>query len=107
MLVEVLEAEVVDYTAHYQQPDEDGPARIVRNAEARPRTVTLGSGTIQVRAPRLDDRREAEDCRRHRFRSLILPPYIRRSPNVAEVLPVFYLPGRFTDGEQAERRSAA
>ncbi len=96
MLAQALEAEVADYIARHQMRDEHGRARVVRNGKARPRKVTLGSGTIEVRAPRVDDRREAEDGSRRRFRSQILPPYMRRSPKVAEVLPILYLRGLST-----------
>ncbi len=57
MLAEALEAEVADYIARNQERDEHGCAQVVRNGKARPRKVTLGSGTIEVRAPRVDDRR--------------------------------------------------
>jgi len=96
MLAEALEAEVADYIARNQERDERGRAQVVRNGKSRPRKVTLGSGTIEVRAPRVDDRRESEDGGRSRFRSQILPPYMRRSPKVAEVLPVLYLRGLST-----------
>jgi transposase-like protein len=96
MLAQALEAEVADYIARNQEQDEGGRAEVVRNRKARLRKVTLGSGTIEVRAPRVDDRREAEDGSRHRFRSQILPPYMRRSPKVAEVLPILYLRGLST-----------
>jgi transposase-like protein len=96
MLAEALEVEVADYIARNQERDEQGRAKVVRNGKARPRKVTLGSGTIEVRAPRVEDRRDAEDGSRHRFRSQILPPYMRRSPKVAEVLPILYLRGLST-----------
>jgi putative transposase len=96
MLAQALEAEVADYIARHQERDENGRAQVVRNGKARPRKVTLGSGTIQVRAPRVDDRRETEDGSRRRFHSQILPPYMRRSPKVAEVLPILYLRGLST-----------
>jgi putative transposase len=96
MLAQALEAEVADYIARNQERDDQGRAQVVRNGKARPRKVTLGSGTIEVRAPRVDDRRETEDGSRHRFRSRILPPYMRRSPKVAEVLPILYLRGLST-----------
>ncbi len=83
MLAQALEAEVADYIARNQERDDEGRAKVVRNGKARTRKVTLGSGTIEVRAPRVDDRREPEDGSRHRFRSQILPPYLRRSPKVA------------------------
>jgi hypothetical protein len=62
----------------------------------RLRKLTLGSGIIEVRAPRVDDRRGTEDGSRRRFPSQILPPHMRRSPKVAEVLPVRYLRGLST-----------
>ena len=96
MLVQALEAEVADYIARHQERDESGRAQVVRNGKARARKVTLGSGTIEVRAPRVDDRRQGEDGRSRTFRSRILPPYIRRSPKVAEVLPILYLRGLST-----------
>jgi transposase-like protein len=96
MLAQALEAEVADYVARNQERDEQGRARVVRNGKARPRKVTLGSGTIEVRAPRVDDRRDAGDGSRRRFRSQILPPYMRRSPKVTEVLPILYLRGLST-----------
>jgi transposase-like protein len=96
MLAQALEAEVAGYIARNQERDENGRALVVRNGKARPRKVTVGSGTIEVRAPRVDDRRETEDGSRQRFRSQILPPYMRRSPKVAEVLPILYLRGLST-----------
>ncbi len=96
MLALALEAEVADYIARHQERGENGRALVVRNGRARPRKVTLGSGTIEVRAPRVDDHREAEDGSRRCFRSEILPPYMRRSPKVAEVLPILYLRGLST-----------
>lgn len=53
--------------------------------------MRCGAGTLTVAAPRVHDRRvDAQGCRQ-RFTSRILPPYLRRSPKVAEVLPVLYL----------------
>jgi putative transposase len=48
---------------------------------------------MQVQVPRVDDQRIDEHGMRQRFTSRILPPYLRRSPKVAEVLPVLYLRG--------------
>ena len=56
----------------------------------------MGSGTVGVSAPRINDRRTDESGRRQRFTSSILPPYMRRSPKVSEVLPVLYLRGLST-----------
>ena len=96
MLVAALEAEVADYVARFGEArDERGHAEVVRNGHGRPRKVTLGAGTLEVRAPRVDDRRVV-DGEKQTFRRRILPPYVRRSPKVAEVLPLLYLHGLST-----------
>ena len=96
MLVAALEAEVASYVeSHRDERNERGHAQVVRNGRARARKVTLGSGTVEVSAPRVNDRRTDEEGRR-RFTSAILPPYMRRSPKVAEVLPILYLRGLST-----------
>lgn len=97
MLQEALEAEVVRYLErHAGERDEQGRALVVRNGKARARKLTLGAGTIEVQAPRVNDRRTDGRGERQRFTSEILPPYMRRSPKVAEVLPILYLRGLST-----------
>ena len=94
MLAEALEAEVRDYIeAAREQRDEQGRALVVRNGYAREREVLLGAGSVAVKAPRVNDRRVDGDGNRQRFKSVILPPYMRRSPKVTEVLPLLYLHG--------------
>ncbi len=48
---------------------------------------------MEIKAPWVKDRRVDEDGNRRRFKSAILPPYVRRSPKVTEVLPLLYLHG--------------
>lgn len=96
MLVAALEAEVAAYLERHQQRDDRGHALVVRNGRAQPRQVTVGSGTVEITAPRVNDRRVDADGNRERFTSAILPPYMRRSPKVAEVLPILYLRGLST-----------
>ena len=97
MLIEALKAEANDYIErHRTERDEQGHALVVRNGRGRARKLTVGAGTVEVRAPRVDDRRRDGNGRRQRFTSHILPPYMRRSPKVAEVLPILYLRGLST-----------
>src|SRR5215207_4800290 len=98
MLAAALEAEVDDYlAAHAGERDEGGRRLVVRNGHARQRTVTTAAGAVAVRAPRINDRRvDPVSGERVRFRSVILPPWCRRSPKVAEVLPLLYLHGLST-----------
>ncbi|MEA3502347.1 MAG: IS256 family transposase [Actinomycetota bacterium] len=92
MLMAGLEAEVADYIERHQGlVDEAGHRLVVRNGKAAERSLVTGAGALKVQAPRVDDRREG-----HRFSSYILPKYARRSPKVADVLPVLYLRGLST-----------
>src|SRR5215208_889936 len=94
MLAQALEAEVQAYLeAAKDQRDEHGRALVVRNGRAREREILCGAGAVEVRAPRVNDRRVNEHGERRRFKSVILPPYMRRSPKVSEVLPLLYLHG--------------
>ncbi len=94
MLAEALEAEVQAYIeAARDERDQRGHALVVRNGYAREREILLGAGAVEVRAPRVNDKRMDEDGKRKRFKSVILPPYMRRSPKVCEVLPLLYLHG--------------
>ena len=94
MLAHALEAEVQAYLdAASGDRDEHGRALVTRNGRARSREVLCGAGAVEVCAPRVNDRRADEDGRRMRFKSVILPPYMRRSPKVSEVLPLLYLHG--------------
>ena len=95
MLAAALEAEVDAYvTALSDELDEAGHRLVVRNGHAVARSLVTGAGPIEVRAPRVDDRRVDEATgEKMRFRSSILPPWARKSPKVAEVLPLMYLHG--------------
>jgi putative transposase len=96
MLAQALDVEVEAYLErHREERDGRGHALVVRNGHARERRVTVGSGTFSVCAPRVNDRRVVGG-ERQKFTSEILPPYLRRSKAVSEVLPVLYLRGLST-----------
>ena len=98
MIAAALEAEVGVYVErHVDERDEVGKRLVVRNGRARERRLTVGSGTVAIRAPRVNDKRiDEESGERKRFSSRILPAYARRSPKVNDVLPVLYLRGLST-----------
>jgi putative transposase len=98
MIAASLRAEADAYVERFSdERDEDGHRMVVRNGRARERRVTVGSGTIPVRAPRVNDKRiEEETGGRQKFSSRILPAYARRSPKVGEVIPILYLRGLST-----------
>ncbi len=98
MIAAALRAEADEYVERFSDElDGDGYRLVVRNGRARERHVTVGSGTLPVRAPRVNDKRIGEETgERQRFSSKILPAYARRSPKVTEVLPILYLRGLST-----------
>jgi len=95
MLAAALEAEVAAYIeAHADQLDEHGHRLVVRNGRAEPRQVLTAAGAVEVVAPRVNDKRVDEATgQRHRYASVILPAWCRKSPKVTEVLPLLYLHG--------------
>jgi transposase-like protein len=98
MLTAALEAEVDAYLAEVAaERDERGRRLVVRNGHAEPRQVLTAAGAVEVCAPRVNDKRiDPNTGRRLRFRSVVLPPWCRKSPKVAEVLPLLYLHGLST-----------
>jgi putative transposase len=98
MIASALEAEVGEYVERCaDERGEDGRRVVVRNGRAKERRVTVGSGTVPIQAPRVNDKRiDPESGERRRFSSRILPAYARRSPKVNDVLPVLYLRGLST-----------
>lgn len=97
MLMSAIDFEVEQYIQRFaNERDEAGHRRVVRNGKARSRKIVTGAGTIEVAAPRVNDKRVV-DGERAKFTSTILPPYMRQSPKVAEVLPILYLRGLSTN----------
>ncbi len=95
MLAAALQAEVAAYVdAHAGEVDGDGHRLVVRNGHHVARGVTTAAGAVQVRQPRVNDKRtDPVTGERRRFASAILPAWSRKSPRVAEVLPLLYLHG--------------
>ena len=93
LLMHCLNLEVEEYiNQNTQAVDESGRRLVVKNGVGQPRNVTMGSGTVEVSAPRVNDKREGE-----KFFSQILPPYLRKSPKVESLLPLLYLKGLSTN----------
>ena len=58
MIAAALEAEVDEYVDSFvEEVGGDGKRLVVRNGRARQRKVTVGSGTVPIRAPRVNDKR--------------------------------------------------
>jgi len=98
MLASAVEAEVAAYIeAHQHERDDEGHRLVVRNGHHRLRAIATGVGEIEVRQPRVNDRRVDDDGERVRFTSKILPPYLRRTRHLEELVPWLYLKGISTN----------
>ena len=94
LLAQAIEAEVAEFLAgHADKRDAAGRTRLVRNGHLPERTVQTGIGEVIVKAPRVRDR-----AGQLRFASSILPPYLRRTKTMEELLPWLYLKGISTGG---------
>ncbi len=98
MLAQALQAEADACIARFaEERDERGHRLVVRNGSHQPREVLTSAGAVEVRAPRINDKRVDPDTgERQRFTSAILPPWCRKTPKINEVLPLLYLHGLST-----------
>ena len=92
MLTTAIEAEVAEWIdSHRHLEDERGHRQVVRNGYLPERSITTGLGPVKVRQPRVHDRRTGEAA--EPFSSKILPPYLRKTKSLEELLPWLYLKG--------------
>ncbi len=86
MLKEALEVEVQEFVARHEHVlDEEGRRQVVRNGFLPQREVLTGAGSLEVRQPRVRDKRGQEYPKAVTFTSSILPKYLRRSRNMNEL----------------------
>jgi putative transposase len=92
MLTKAIEAEVAAWIdEHARLQDESGRRQVVRNGSHPERTILTGLGPIEVKQPRVHDRRSPEQ--RETFTPAVLPPYLRRTKSLDELIPWLYLKG--------------
>jgi transposase-like protein len=104
LLARTIEAEVEDWIQrHAEQRDGRGRQQVVRNGYLPQRTILTGVGAVDVQQPRVHDRRPAEQA--EKFTSQILPPYLRKTKSLEELIPWLYLKGIST-GDFSEALAA-
>ena len=104
LLAQAVEAEVADWIDRHQGcQDAQGHRQVVRNGHLPARTITTGVGPVAVQQPRVHDRRPAAE--REKFTSAILPPYLRKTKSIEELIPWLYLKGVST-GDFSEALAA-
>ena len=102
LLAGAVEAEVDAFlAAHAHVRDERGRRCVVRNGHLPQRQIQTGVGQVSVKMPRARDNSGSGIC----FTSRILPPYLRRTRSIEELLPWLYLKGIST-GEFSEALAA-
>ena len=116
MLQAAIEAEVDEFlAAHADRRDDSGHRHVVRNGRLPSRQILTGAGPLEVSQPRVRDN-SPEVHSRVTFSSSVLPPYLRKSKAIEELIPWLYLKGVSTGdfsealqslvGEQAKGLSA-
>jgi len=104
LLAQAIQAEVAAYLdAHSDVRDSAGRQQVVRNGYLPQRTILTGLGPVEVKQPRVQDRRPPEQ--REKFSSAILPPYLRKTKSIEELIPWLYLKGVST-GDFSEALAA-
>jgi transposase-like protein len=88
---------------HAHLTDAEGRRQVVRNGSLPEREVVTGIGPVKVRQPRIHDRRPASE--REKFSSAILPPYLRKTRSIEDLIPWLYLKGVST-GDFSEALAA-
>jgi len=93
LLTTALEVEVNLFVERYQYIIDDQMRRlVVRHGHHKARKIVTGAGQVEVKVPRVDDR-VLEGQNEPRFASQLVPPYLRKSKNMEELLPILYLKG--------------
>jgi putative transposase len=104
LLTQAVEAEVAEWIeTHQHHRDEQGHRQVVRNGHLPQRTLVTGVGPVEVKQPRVLDRRGADEA--EPFSSKILPPYLRKTKSIEELIPWLYLKGIST-GDFSEALAA-
>jgi putative transposase len=92
MLAQAVEAEVAAWIDdHAHLVDDQGRRQVVRNGHLPERAIQTDLGDIEVKQPRVHDRRDPEQ--REKFTPAVLPPYLRRTRSLEELIPWLYLKG--------------
>ena len=101
LLAAALESEVEAHLARFcDARDELGRRAVVRNGHLPEREVQTGIGSVPVKQPRVRTRPTADGTELPKFTSKILPPYLRRTRSIEDLIPWLYLKGISTNDYQ-------
>lgn len=95
MLAAAVDAEVHAFLSQYEHiRDMHGRKQVVRNGYLPERTIQTGLGSVDIKVPRVRDNSGNDIA----FTSALLPPYLKRTQSISELLPWLYLKGISTGG---------
>ena len=98
LLAEALETEIEIFLSQYSAlKDAQGRKRITRNGHLPLREIQTGIGPVEVKVPRARDRQPHNESGPIRFRSTLLPPYLKKTKSMEELIPWLYLKGVSTN----------
>ena len=96
LLAQAIEAEVQALLEHFSTLQVDGKQGVVRNGHLPERRIQTGLGDIPVKVPKVRDRTGSGI----KFNSKLVPPYLKRTKNIEELVPWLYLRGISTGDMQ-------
>ena len=100
LLIEALEAEIEGFLSQYRDlRDNQDRQRVVRNGYLPEREIQTGIGPVPVKVPRARDRQPDHESEPIRFKSALLPPYLRKTKSMEELIPsaILILGLKFTE----------
>jgi putative transposase len=93
LLAEALETEIQIFLFQYSElKDDQGRKRITRNGYLPEREIQTGIGPVSVKVPRIRDH-QPDGIGSIKFTSALLPPYLRKTKSMEELIPWLYLKG--------------
>jgi len=89
LISQAIHAELEELLGKYSELKVDGKQAVVRNGFLPKRTVQTGLGDVEIQLPKVRDKSQQGI----KFNSLLIPPYLKRTESIEELLPVLYLKG--------------
>ena len=90
LIADAVEAELQGLlNQHSEFRNAQGHLQVVRNGYLPEREIQTGIGPVKVKVPKIRDK----SGQGIKFNSALLPPYLRKTRSVEEVLPWLYLKG--------------
>jgi transposase-like protein len=89
LIHQAVNAELEELLAEYSEQKIDGRQAVIRNGFLPRRTIQTGLGDVDVQVLKIRDK----SGHGIKFNSILIPPYLKRTESIEELLPVLYLKG--------------